>query len=143
MTKRNPIVDKLRDEYFEILPEIQLAAQELETRIKCALLPLMKKLKSPARVEVKVRVKDCESAIKKLRKKNEDIFDPQGNYSLLDLDDLAGARVLTFMGDTMVTADKLLKDEFKDWKADHKKVKNPKKGKRGRQGKNEKPLWLK
>jgi len=140
--KRNPIVDELREEYIQILPEMRLAAQELETRIKSALLPLTKTLKSPARFEVKVRIKDCESAIKKLRKNHEEIFDPEMSYSLLELDDLVGARVLTFMDNTMVKANKYLKAEFQGWKADHKKMNHDKKRRKSRKRK-EKPLWLK
>lgn len=133
MSERNPVVDALREEYIQLLPEMRLAAQELETRIKNALLPLTKTLKPPARVEVKVRIKDCESAIEKLRKKNEGILDPAESYSLLALDDLVGGRVLTFMDDTMIQADNYLKVEFKGWKADHKTIDDG-----GGQ-----PLWLK
>lgn len=139
MTRRNPVIDDLRQQYIDLLPELKLVSQELETRIKSALLPLSKKLKSPARLEVKVRIKDCESAIKKLRKKNEGHFDPEMAYSLLDLDDLVGARILTFMNSTLVKSKKLILQEFKKWTPDHmvKRKKGKKKGKRT------KPLWLK
>ena len=141
MKKRNPVIDELRQQYIDLLPEIKLVAQELKTRIKSALLPLVKQLKSPAGLEVKVRIKDCESAIKKLRKKKEGVFDPENDYSLLELDDLVGARVLTFMNSTLVKANKLIKGEFKKWKADHKAVK--KGAKKSQKRKKEKPLWLK
>ena len=71
------VEDRLREEYFELLPEIRRVANELEAEVKHCLLPISRKLEPHERVLVTSRIKDCESAVGKLRLRQEPaIFDP-------------------------------------------------------------------
>ncbi len=62
------IADRLREEYFSLLPEIRLIFEELETKVRHCILPVILGLNPYERVFVKSRVKECESAIHSLRK---------------------------------------------------------------------------
>jgi hypothetical protein len=61
-------------------------------------------------------VKDCESAINKLRGEGN-VFTPEKKYSLLDLRDLAGARVLVFPSKRLSQVDDSLRisEPLRDW----------------------------
>jgi ppGpp synthetase/RelA/SpoT-type nucleotidyltranferase len=110
--------DLLREQYFYLLPDIRRVAWQLEAEIRYHTLPILHSLKPHEQLGIKSRVKDCESAIKTLRDQQEgrtfDIESPKG-YSLLDLPDLAGVRVLVFPNSVLVDADKALRSRFQDW----------------------------
>jgi hypothetical protein len=124
------IEDRLREQYFTFLPGMTRAAEYLKTRIEYSLLPISRQLESHENLVVKARVKECGSAIDKLRKYNPS--DPQGRrnpggvfdrdrpeqYSLLTLRDMVGVRVLVFPSKRAIEADSLLRLEFGDWLAD-------------------------
>jgi hypothetical protein len=87
-------------------------------------------LKSHENLVVRARVKDCTSAINKLRQYNPidplairnpgAVFDRDHPeiYTLLTLRDLVGIRVLAFPSGIAREADKLLRQEFPDWESD-------------------------
>jgi hypothetical protein len=78
-------------------------------------------LRSYEQLVVKARVKECESALKTLRRedqKNEGkILDPEnpGAYSILNLPDLAGVRVLVFPDSRLLEVDEALREHFPGW----------------------------
>src|SRR2546428_2163061 len=71
MTDSRSVEDRLRAEYFELQPEIRRTVLETETRIRHLLLPMMLALKRYERILVTSRVKDCESAVDALRRRQE------------------------------------------------------------------------
>lgn len=86
------IEDRLRQEYFDLLPDIRIALEHLEAEIRYRLLPISRDLDKFERVDVRARVKDCESAIDSLRRRQEGaIFYASRieSYSLTNLRDLA------------------------------------------------------
>lgn len=117
MTERE-IVYRLREEYFDNLPTIRRVAWQLETEIRYLTLPIMRKLEPYQQMSIKSRVKECDSAVKTLREKQEgDIFDPDEEYSILSLNDLAGVRVLVFPRERLIEADEVLRssEQFRNW----------------------------
>jgi ppGpp synthetase/RelA/SpoT-type nucleotidyltranferase len=103
------VEDQLRQEYFELLPEIRRVLDELEAEVRSCLLPISRTLKKYDRLAIKSRVKDCESAIDALRRRSlrvgdlnigqeGRIFDPSKlePYTLKNLKDMAGIRVSVF-----------------------------------------------
>ena len=83
----------MREEYFDLLPDIRRVGQQLEAEIRYHLLPVTKGLNKYERVVVTSRVKDCESALQKLPGKQEGAtfdHDRPERYSLASLNDLAG-----------------------------------------------------
>ena len=125
MTKRT-IEDRLREEYFDLLPEINRVLWQLEAEIRFYTLPILHSLKSYEKLVVESRVKECESALTTLKTfslKNEieenegRVLDPErsGDYSILNLPDLAGVRVLVFPNSKLVEVDNALRDHFRNW----------------------------
>ena len=114
------IEDRLRAEYFDLLPEIRRVAEQLEAEIRYHLLPLSKQLKNHERLLVTARVKDCESALQKLRRDLQfatfDRDQPE-QYSLTSLKDLAGIRVLAFPRGQLNEIDSVLRTIF-HWNSD-------------------------
>ena len=110
------VEDLLRAEYFELLPELRRVQTQLETQIRCALLSFSTRLTKFERLEVKSRIKDCESAIKKLLPETG-IFDPEraSSYTLKGLDDMVGVRVLSFPAALGQELNNVLRKEFPDW----------------------------
>jgi ppGpp synthetase/RelA/SpoT-type nucleotidyltranferase len=91
------VKDRLRDEYFHLLPDIRRVVDQLEAEVRLCLLPISRSLAKHEKVVVTSRVKDCESAIESLRRHQPHrTFDPSRDYSLNELPDLAGVRVLAF-----------------------------------------------
>src|SRR5437868_3130684 len=92
------IEDRLREEYFDLLPEIRKTVEEIETRVRHTLIPVSRRLARHEKVIVAGRVKSCESAIDKLRRQQRDseTLDPEraDGYSFRVLKDLAGVRVM-------------------------------------------------
>jgi len=113
----------LREEYFRLLPDIRKILEEMEAKINYALVSIKKKLKNHERIEIQSRVKDCESAINAfLRMKREEgrknFLGLDEEYSLLELKDLAGIRVLVFPKRLMKKVDKQILNIFRDWNYD-------------------------
>jgi hypothetical protein len=122
MTERT-VEDRLREEYFALLPEARRVLEELEAEVRHCLLPLIKRLDSHEKLTVTSRIKDCESAVGALQRRQEGaIFDPDraDKYSLKSLNDLAGVRVLAFPRSRWVEADHLLRQHspFALWTSD-------------------------
>ncbi|HEV7715562.1 MAG TPA: hypothetical protein VGO53_08195, partial [Steroidobacteraceae bacterium] len=90
MTKRTT-VDRLREEYFSLLPDIRRATEELETEVRYLLFPIARELERHERLVIRCRVKECESAIGALRRRQElQKFEGEEGGSLKSLNDLAG-----------------------------------------------------
>jgi len=89
--------DRLREEYFDLLPDIRRVARHLETEIRHRLLPISGRLDKYEQITVEARIKVCESALDKvLREEEGRTFDQTKTQTLRDLKDLAGVRVLVF-----------------------------------------------
>jgi hypothetical protein len=104
--------DRLREEYFLRLPEIRRVAEQLEAEIRFRTLPIQRQLNPHEQIVIKSRIKDCESAVKAImRRKEGRVFDPGvfGSYSILDLRDLAGVRVLAFPHSRLTQVDQQLR----------------------------------
>lgn len=115
------VEDLLRAEYVQLVPEIRRVVWQLETEIRFRTLPILHSLSHHEQLIVKARVKDCESAIRALQRRQEGrVFDPQrpGDYSLLHLPDLAGVRVLIFPRSRVLETDRALSGYFTDWNSD-------------------------
>ena len=113
--------DRLREEYFALLPDVRRVIQELEAVVRHCLLPLMSKLQKHESLLVTSRVKDCESALGALRRRQQGAtFDPDraDSYTLTSLKDLAGVRVLAFPRNRWVEADADLRRRFSSWTPD-------------------------
>jgi hypothetical protein len=115
------IEDRLREEYFDLLPDIHRVADQLEAEIKYHTLPISRKLDRHERLEVISRIKECSSALDSLRRRQEggtfDIDRPE-LYSLSKLRDLAGVRVLVFPPRRLAETDQVLREQFPSWKSD-------------------------
>jgi len=126
------IEDRLREEYFDLLPEIRRVAWQLEAEIRFYTLPILRDLKSHEQLVIKARVKECDSALNRVvrlttrsgRRREVDpkegegrIFDPERpeDYSMLDLEDLAGVRILAFPNTRVAEIDDLLRKHFAGW----------------------------
>jgi ppGpp synthetase/RelA/SpoT-type nucleotidyltranferase len=122
MTERT-VEDRLRAEYFTLLPDARRILEELEAEVRHCLLPLLSRLDKHEKLTVTSRIKDCESAVGALRRRQEGaIFDPDraGKYSLKSLNDFAGVRVLAFPRSRWLEADLLLRrhPKFSVWTSD-------------------------
>jgi len=70
------VEDRLREEYFTLLTEVRQVAEYLEVMIRHQLLSISGPFEQFERIEVKSRVKECESAVGSLRRRQEgEIFD--------------------------------------------------------------------
>ncbi len=84
------------------------------------MIPLTRERERHERIVVKSRVKECESAIAALRRR-EDWVELEGNTSapsLRTLNDLAGVRVLAFPKRLLLETDSVLRNRFGSWIAD-------------------------
>jgi ppGpp synthetase/RelA/SpoT-type nucleotidyltranferase len=121
MTVRT-VEDRLREEYFCLLPAIRKTRERLEAKVRHNLIPVLDALRGYERFEVRSRTKDCESAISALRRRQEgSLFDPDyaDKYSLKQLKDLAGVRVLVFPRGLIQRVVTCIKKDFGSWTADH------------------------
>lgn len=118
---KRTVEDRLRKEYFSLLPEIQRVADRLEAEVRYHVRLISGGLERHERLAVKCRVKSCESALEKLRGRQEGAtFDdsrPQ-IYTLTSLNDLAGVRVLAFPRGRLTEIDRKLRKVFPSWTAD-------------------------
>jgi ppGpp synthetase/RelA/SpoT-type nucleotidyltranferase len=115
------VEDRLREEYFTLLPDIRSVVDELEAEVKHCLIPICLQLDPFERLVVKSRVKDCESALESVRRRQEGATFDRGQpelYSLASLNDLAGVRVLAFPHSRLAEADRRLRERFPSWIAD-------------------------
>jgi len=121
------IEDRLREEYFDLLPEIRRVLWQLEAEVRFHTLEILHDLRDPEQLIVKSRVKDCESALSSLvRRRGRRLSDGEGRrfdpetpeeYSLLSLEDLAGVRVLVFPNRRLNEIDRALRGHFQDWES--------------------------
>jgi ppGpp synthetase/RelA/SpoT-type nucleotidyltranferase len=114
------VEDRLREEYFDLLSDIRRVVEQLETEIRYNLLFVSRGLSKYERLVVTSRVKDCESAVRKLRRVQEGrTFNDERPdlYSLAALNDLAAVRVLVFPRRRIVEVDFALREIF-HWEAD-------------------------
>jgi ppGpp synthetase/RelA/SpoT-type nucleotidyltranferase len=115
------VEDRLREEYFDLLPDIRRVVDELEAEVKHCMLPISLRLDKYERLVVTSRVKECESALDSLRSRQEGATFDSGQpelYSLASLNDLAGVRVLAFPHSRLAEADRKLRERFPSWMAD-------------------------
>ena len=114
------IEDRLREEYFDLLPDIRRVAEFLETEIRHCVLPISLELHEHEQLVVKSRIKECESALNSLLPEggtfDKDRPEP---YSLAELTDLAGVRVLGFPRNLLEETHQILRKRFSDWTPDH------------------------
>ncbi|HEX3986160.1 MAG TPA: hypothetical protein VHX13_06050 [Acidobacteriaceae bacterium] len=113
------VTNKLREQYFLLLPKIRLLTTRLEVEIQYHVRNIAQELDPYEQVIVKSRVKDCEGAIRKLRGEGN-VFTPEKTYSLTDLKDLAAVRVLVFPSKRLTQIDELLRtfEPFRRWSPD-------------------------
>jgi ppGpp synthetase/RelA/SpoT-type nucleotidyltranferase len=99
MTDGRTVEDRLRAEYFQLLPDMQRTLVALDSEVRHHLLPIIIGLDRYEQVRIVSRLKECESAVDKLRRKQEPRgFDPAkfDAYTLSALPDLVGIRILVF-----------------------------------------------
>jgi ppGpp synthetase/RelA/SpoT-type nucleotidyltranferase len=121
MTDNRTVEDRLREQYFDLLPDIRRVAEHLEAEVKYLMLPIRRKLDRYERVVVTSRVKDCDSAVDSLRRRQEGATfdtDQPTVYRLRDLGDLAGVRVVAFPSSRFAEVDEEIRKRFESWKPD-------------------------
>lgn len=121
MTELRTAEDRLRAEYFELIPDMQRTLIALEANVRHYLLPVMIGLKRYEQVRIAARLKKCESAVDSLRRRQEGrVFDPGSleAYSLSNLRDLVAVRVLVFPSDLREKVHTALLPLLSDWTSD-------------------------
>lgn len=121
MGEGRSVEDRLREQYIALLPETRRVVERLETEVRYCLLPLLGSLRKYERLAVTARVKECESALGALRRRQEGAtFDPDQaeSYRLTALNDLAGVRVLAFPRQRWIEANEALRLRFPSWTSD-------------------------
>lgn len=115
-------VNELRQEYFELKAPMCNEHRRLDSDARCFLKELEYGLKEHERIGIESRIKDCDSAVDSLRRKQpgRDFVDGE-SYSLKQLKDLVGLRILAFPASVMEAVNNIVLEKFGDWKADHKK----------------------
>jgi ppGpp synthetase/RelA/SpoT-type nucleotidyltranferase len=115
------VEDRLREEYFALLPDVRRVTEELLAEIRHCLLPISGSLYWHERLVVMSRIKECESALGALRRRQEGAtFDSDRRelYTLRTLNDLAGVRVLVFPRGRLTETDQELRKRFSSWVSD-------------------------
>lgn len=116
---QNLIEDMLREEYLDLLPEIRSVVSTLEAEIRYHTRHIRSELKDHEQLIIKSRTKECDSAIETLRGKSHGrVFDPTKKYSMRDLPDLVGVRVLVFPNSRVEQVDSVLRPHFQGWRYD-------------------------
>jgi ppGpp synthetase/RelA/SpoT-type nucleotidyltranferase len=121
MTVRT-VEDRLREEYFCLLPAVRKTRERLDAKVRHNLIYILDGLRGYERLEIRSRIKDCESSINALKRRQEgSLFDPDypEKYSLRLLKDLAGVRVLVFPRGLIQRVDASIRKDFESWTADH------------------------
>lgn len=99
MSRELTIQDHLRGEYFTLLPKMRRTLLAVETKVRHLILPVAISAHDYERVIVTSRLKECESAVAALKRRQEGgTFEPGrfDLYSLSKLPDLVGVRVMAF-----------------------------------------------
>jgi len=110
--------DDLREDYFRLLPLMRRMEFLLESQIRWHLKSIIYDLEPYQRIEIRSRIKDCDRAISSLRRRREGIFDPAQKYSLAELKDLVGFRILVFPESLISTVNKIVTEKFSSLKSD-------------------------
>jgi len=121
MTESRTVEDRLREEYFKLLPDLRRTLFALDSDVRRHLLPIIINLKPYEQVRIASRLKECESAVDALRRRQEGGgFDPDTpeSYSLSALRDLASIRVLVFPSQRIDYVHGALLPLLTDWKSD-------------------------
>jgi len=121
MNGARSVEDQLRAEYVGLLPAMRRTLTEIETEVSYALLPVTLELRRYERILVRARLKECESAVDSLRRRQEGgTFDTDrpNDYSLASLPDLVGVRVLTFPQRRFDDAHAAFLSRISEWTAD-------------------------
>jgi ppGpp synthetase/RelA/SpoT-type nucleotidyltranferase len=109
------VEDRLREEYFDLLPQIRRVLVQLEGEIAWQVLPISRKLRPHEQLIVKSRVKQCDSALEALRRRQEgatfDLDQPE-LYTLTSLKNLAGVRILAFPRNLLIDIGAALRERF-------------------------------
>lgn len=113
------IENDLRNEYIQLKPSLLKIHRLLEAQIGWYLKDLIYTLENYQRIEVKYRIKDCESAIASLKSKQQFGFDEERKYTLRNLKDLVGARILVFPSTLITEVNKEILSKFPSWNTDH------------------------
>jgi hypothetical protein len=122
MAEPRTVEDRLRSEYAYLLPAMQRTRTEVETEVQHLLLRATLSLDQYERIVVRSRLKDCESAVDALRRREKfGLFDADHpeQYSLTSLPDLVGVRVLTFPQRCLQEVHETLLPRIGGWVADH------------------------
>jgi ppGpp synthetase/RelA/SpoT-type nucleotidyltranferase len=121
MDSSRTVEDQLRAEYFDLLPDIRRAVLETETRVRRDLLEVSLTLERYERLLVTSRIKECDSAVDALRRRQPlGLFDAgrATEYSLMVLPDLAAVRVMGFPERRVDDAQRALMTTLSTWTAD-------------------------
>jgi ppGpp synthetase/RelA/SpoT-type nucleotidyltranferase len=122
MNRLQTVEDALRAEYFEkLLPDMRRTLVAVDAEVRHLLLPISVALSRYEHVSIVSRLKDCDSAIDSLRRRQEArLFDPENfeGYSLASLPDLVGVRILAFPRHRSADAHSALLPLLADWTAD-------------------------
>jgi len=121
MREERLVEDRLRAEYVNLLPAMKRIQVSMETEIRYLLLPTILGLDRHEQIVVRARLKDCESAVESLRRRQGwSAFDAEHpeRYSLTALRDLVGLRVMTFPGQRFRDAHRVIRRRILDWTAD-------------------------
>jgi hypothetical protein len=121
MREERLVEDRLRAEYVNLLPAMKRIQVSMETEVRYLLLPIILELDGHEQIIVRARLKDCESAVASLRRRqNGSAFDAERSerYSLTALRDLVGLRVMTFPGRRFRDAHRVIRRRIADWTAD-------------------------
>lgn len=121
MANGRTVEDSLREEYFDLLPEIRRTLLETEIRIRGELLATSLNLQRYERLLITSRIKECDSAVDSLRRRQPlGLFDQShpADYSLTRLRDLAAVRVMVFPQQRLEEAQRALEPTLAGWTAD-------------------------
>jgi ppGpp synthetase/RelA/SpoT-type nucleotidyltranferase len=127
MTERT-VEDRLREEYFQLSPEIKRVLHQLQTDVAYLLLPMTLHLKHHERIHVEARAKECDSAINALRRREEARQfdeDSAAKYTLAELPDLAALRVLVFPRSRLESVHSIVRGKYSEWASDPVKTGTP------------------
>ena len=121
MREERLVEDRLRAEYVALLPEMKRIQVSMETKIRHRLLPIILELQQHEQIVIHARLKECESAVDSLRRRQEaGVFRAAQaeSYSLTALPDLVGLRVMTFPGSRFHEVHRLVRPRIRGWVAD-------------------------
>jgi len=121
MDSSRTVEDRLRAEYFDLLPTIRRTLLETETRVRRDLLDVSLGLERYERVLVTSRVKECDSAVDALRRRQPlglFVAERAAEYSITALPDLAAVRVMAFPERRVDDARNALRETLSAWRAD-------------------------